>query len=118
MNASATGPGDIQDVLPLATLQEGLLFHSVKDEQHLDVYTVQNVFEFTRRVDAAALRAAAQTLLRRHPALRAGFMHEGVERPVQFIPREVPAAWHETDLSDLPPAEARRRFEHVRVGQR
>lgn len=118
MNASATGPGDIQDVLPLATLQEGLLFHSVKDEQHLDVYTVQNVFEFTRRVDAAALRAAAQTLLRRHPALRAGFMHEGVERPVQFIPREVPAAWHETDLSDLPPAEARRRFEHLRVGQR
>ncbi|WP_017580522.1 non-ribosomal peptide synthetase [Nocardiopsis valliformis] len=118
MNASAKGPGDIQDVLPLATLQEGLLFHSVKDEQHLDVYTVQNVFEFTRRVDAAALHAAAQTLLRRHPALRAGFMHEGVERPVQFIPREVPAAWHETDLTDLPPAEARRRFEHIRVGQR
>lgn len=118
MNASATGPGDIQDVLPLATLQEGLLFHSVKDEQHLDVYTVQNVFEFTRRVDAAALREAARTLLRRHPALRAGFMHEGVERPVQFIPREVPVAWHETDLSDLPVVEARRRFEHIRVGQR
>ncbi|PWV47944.1 amino acid adenylation domain-containing protein [Nocardiopsis sp. L17-MgMaSL7] len=118
MNASATGPGDIQDVLPLATLQEGLLFHSVKDEQHLDVYTVQNVFEFTRRVDATALRDAAGTLLRRHPALRAGFMHEGVERPVQFIPREVPVAWHETDLSDLPAVEARRRFEHIRVGQR
>ncbi len=118
MNANATGPGDIQDVLPLATLQEGLLFHSVKDEQHLDVYTVQNVFEFTRRVDATALHTAAQTLLRRHPALRAGFMHEGVERPVQFIPRETPVAWHETDLSHLPPAEARRRFEHIRVGQR
>ena len=118
MNASAEGPGDIQDVLPLATLQEGLLFHSVKDEQHLDVYTVQNVFEFTRRVDAAALRSAARTLLRRHPALRAGFMYEGVERPVQFIPRDVPVAWHETDLSDLPATEARRRLDRIRVGQR
>ncbi|WP_087101377.1 amino acid adenylation domain-containing protein [Nocardiopsis sp. JB363] len=118
MNASAEGPGDIQDVLPLATLQEGLLFHSVKDEQHLDVYTVQNVFEFTRRVDATALRAAAGAMLRRHPALRAGFMHEGVERPVQFIPREVPVAWHETDLSDLPATEARRRLDRIRVGQR
>ncbi|MFD3687475.1 amino acid adenylation domain-containing protein [Nocardiopsis sp. NPDC058631] len=118
MTTSAGGHGDIQDVLPLATLQEGLLFHSVKDEQHLDVYTVQNVFEFTRRVDAGALRAAAQTLLRRHPALRAGFMHEGVERPVQFIPREVPVAWREVDLSDLPEEEARRSLAHLRVGQR
>ncbi|MEU3229308.1 amino acid adenylation domain-containing protein [Nocardiopsis alba] len=118
MNTGAEGPGRIQDVLPLATLQEGLLFHSVKDEVDLDVYTVQNVFEFTRRVDTTALRAAADALLRRHPALRAGFMHEGVERPVQFVPESVPAAWHETDLSDLPVVEARRRLDHLRVAQR
>ncbi|MFL1376505.1 MULTISPECIES: amino acid adenylation domain-containing protein [unclassified Nocardiopsis] len=114
----STNPGEIQDVLPLATLQEGLLFHSVKDEQPLDVYTVQNVFEFTRRVDATALRAAAQAVLDRHPALRAGFMHEGVERPVQFIPRSLPVAWQEVDLSDLPETEARRRFDLLRVAQR
>ncbi|SHJ42337.1 amino acid adenylation domain-containing protein [Nocardiopsis flavescens] len=118
MSTTPGAPGDIQDVLPLATLQEGLLFHSVKDEQPLDVYTVQNVFEFGRRVDAAALRAAAQAVLDRHPALRAGFLHEGVERPVQFIPRSVAAAWQEVDLSGLPEGEARRRFDLVRVAQR
>src|SRR5690606_18300666 len=81
-------------------------------------YTVQNVFTFSRRVDAAALRAAADALLRRHPALRAGIWYEGVERPVQFVPRELSAAWREVDLSHLDAAEAHRRLDRLRVEQR
>ncbi|WP_107057291.1 non-ribosomal peptide synthetase [Streptomyces sp. NRRL WC-3742] len=93
-----TKPG-LADVLPLSPLQDGLLFHSLYDEQAADVYTVQLVFDLEGPLDAPALRAAAEGLLRRHPNLRAAFRHEGLARPVQLIPHEVELPWTETDLS-------------------
>ncbi|MBX7555725.1 amino acid adenylation domain-containing protein, partial [Streptomyces sp. tea 10] len=93
-----TKPG-LADVLPLTPLQEGLLFHALYDEHSADVYTVQLVFDLEGALDAAALRAAAEALLRRHPNLRAGFRHEGLSRTVQVVPQTVELPWTETDLS-------------------
>ncbi|WP_406383458.1 amino acid adenylation domain-containing protein [Streptomyces sp. NBC_01618] len=93
-----TKPG-LADVLPLTPLQEGLLFHALYDEHSADVYTVQLVFDLEGELDAAALRAAAEALLRRHPNLRAGFRHEGLSRTVQVVPQTVELPWTETDLS-------------------
>ncbi|MBC6447459.1 non-ribosomal peptide synthetase [Actinokineospora xionganensis] len=95
-----TKPG-IADVLPLSPLQEGLLFHSLFDEQGVDVYTVQLLFDLDGALDTAALRAAARALLRRHPNLRAAFRHEKLNQPVQVIPREIDPPWSEVDLSEL-----------------
>ncbi|WP_424887337.1 amino acid adenylation domain-containing protein, partial [Streptomyces sp. XH2] len=95
------GPSELQEVLPLSPLQEGLLFHTVFDRQTPDVYTVQLVFELHGRVDAAALRAAVATLLHRHPNLRAGFWQRGADQPLQVIPREVELPWREVDLTGL-----------------
>ncbi|MFD1147578.1 amino acid adenylation domain-containing protein [Saccharothrix hoggarensis] len=95
-----TKPG-LADVLPLSPLQEGLLFHSLYDEQGVDVYTVQLLFDLDGPVDGAAMRGAVQALLRRHPNLRAAFRHEKLSRPVQVIPREVEAPWADVDLSGL-----------------
>ncbi|MEU0375037.1 condensation domain-containing protein, partial [Streptomyces sp. NPDC006283] len=93
----------LADVLPLSPLQEGLLFQVTygAETRGTDVYTVQMVFELRGPLDAADLRAAARTLLRRHPNLRAGFWQHNVERPVQFVPHEVPLPWHTRDLSAL-----------------
>ncbi|PSK98145.1 amino acid adenylation domain-containing protein [Murinocardiopsis flavida] len=96
----ATQPA-LQDVLPLTPLQEGMLFHTLYNEDELDVYTVQSVYTLTKPLDAEALRGALAALLRRHPNLRAGFWHEGVARPVQFIPRKVAFPWREVDLAGL-----------------
>ncbi|MEE4592678.1 amino acid adenylation domain-containing protein [Streptomyces sp. DSM 41524] len=96
----ATQPG-LQDILPLAPLQEGLLFHSVYDEAAPDVYVVQDTMDLEGDLDPEALRAACRTLLRRHANLRAGFRYAGLRRPVQFIPREVPLPWEEFDLAAL-----------------
>ena len=46
----------IEDILPLAPLQEGLLFHALYDAQAPDVYTVQLVLELAGRLDEDALR--------------------------------------------------------------
>ncbi|GAB3713972.1 non-ribosomal peptide synthetase [Nocardiopsis nanhaiensis] len=108
----------LEDVLPLAPLQQGLLFHALDDDQRLDVYTVQHVFEFNRPVDADALRASADEMLRRHPNLRAGFAHEGMEQPVQFIRAAMPAHWREVDLSGHGPDERDRELTRIRREER
>ncbi|MDX3544048.1 amino acid adenylation domain-containing protein [Streptomyces europaeiscabiei] len=106
-------PGRIEDVWPLAPLQEGLFFHSNFDDSSLDVYTVHESFDFAERVDAERLSAAMRTLLDRNPSLRAGFTSEGLRQPVQFIVRDAEIPLTEVDLSGLPAAEQDRRMREL-----
>src|SRR6266478_6428802 len=81
----------IEDVLPLSPLQEGLLFHALYDAQAPDLYTVQLELGLEGALDSEALEAAAEALLGRHASLRAAFQHERLRRPVQIIvPRAQP----------------------------
>ncbi|AYN31632.1 hypothetical protein DUI70_1129 [Streptomyces albus] len=95
----------LQDILPLAPLQEGFLFHALYDEQAPDLYLSQFTFDLAGRLDPEALRAAAEGLLARHGTLRAGFRSHGLSRPVQVIPYRVELPWREVDLSGLAAAE-------------
>ncbi|MEK8146082.1 condensation domain-containing protein [Streptomyces sp. M10(2022)] len=90
----------VSDILPLSSLQEGLLFHALYDEQGPDVYVVQLALELEGQLDADRLRAAGQALLRRYPNLSAGFVVRGAGQPVQVIPDSVELPWRETDLRD------------------
>ncbi|MER7014798.1 amino acid adenylation domain-containing protein [Saccharopolyspora sp. NPDC000359] len=93
---------ELQDILPLSPLQEGIFFHHVYDEAGPDVYAIQLTLDLAGPLDTSALRAAAEGLLARHPNLRAGFRYQGLSRPVQVVPRSVALPWHEVDLSGLP----------------
>ncbi|MFJ6069216.1 amino acid adenylation domain-containing protein, partial [Streptomyces tendae] len=95
----------IEDILPLAPLQEGLLFHSVYDEGELDPYVVQMSFDIDGALDTAALRTAAEKLLARHANLRVAFRQRKSGDWAQLVMREVPLPWTERDLSALPEAE-------------
>ncbi|MFI1831536.1 condensation domain-containing protein, partial [Streptomyces sp. NPDC020412] len=95
-----TGSG-LADVLPLAPLQEGLLFHALYDEGQADVYNVQLVMDLVGPVDGVVLRASVQGLLDRHPNLRAGFLSEGLDKTVQAIASRVEVPWREVDLSGV-----------------
>src|SRR5207253_6121287 len=76
----------IEDVLPLAPLQEGLLFHALYDAvAAADVYVVQVALDLEGQLDEAALEAALHGLLARHGSLRAGFWQDDLSRPVQVI---------------------------------
>ncbi|WP_031088652.1 condensation domain-containing protein, partial [Streptomyces sp. NRRL WC-3549] len=89
----------LEDVLPLTPLQAGMLFHALYDSHDVDVYTAQFVLDLEGHVDTTALRAAVAALLRRHANLRVGFLHEGLDEPVQAVAREVPVPLEELDLS-------------------
>ncbi|HEV7446573.1 MAG TPA: amino acid adenylation domain-containing protein, partial [Steroidobacteraceae bacterium] len=105
--------GNIDDILPLSPLQEGLLFHTVYDRQASDLYTVQLILEMAGGMRAEALQARAQQLIRRHANLRAAFEHEGLGGPVQVIAREVTTPWRHIDLSTLDEAERSRRWSQL-----
>ncbi|PWW60409.1 non-ribosomal peptide synthetase [Actinokineospora spheciospongiae] len=91
---------EIEDVLPVTPLQEGLLFHAAHDGA-ADVYTMQLALEVDGPLDPAALRRAAGALLARHAVLRSAIVQDGVDEPVQVVLAEVPLAWREHDLSAL-----------------
>jgi nonribosomal peptide synthetase CepB len=100
----------VDDVWPLAPLQEGLLFHAEYDQQAArDVYVGQRIMDLEGTVDAAVLRASWQAMLDRHASLRAGFLHRGGSgEPIQVIAKRVQLPWREIDVSGLPEDEARR----------
>ena len=75
----------IEDILPLSPLQEGLLFHALYDARALDVYTCNWCSRWRGRSTGPRLATAAQALMERHGSLRAGFEHENLSRPVQVI---------------------------------
>ncbi|MGW0602040.1 amino acid adenylation domain-containing protein, partial [Streptomyces sp. NPDC002776] len=97
-------PG-LQDVLPLAPLQEGFLFLNLYDQDARDVYVGQISFDLEGTFDAARMRSAAHALLLRHPNLRAGFRQTASGAWVQTVPADIEPDWREVDLSALPTAE-------------
>ncbi|WP_254896858.1 amino acid adenylation domain-containing protein [Amycolatopsis sp. Hca4] len=101
----AVHPG-LTEILPVTPVQRGFLFHRLQDT---DSYTEQLRLELAAPVDAAALRAAAVSALRRHAPLRAAFEVAGLPEPLQVIVGEAELPWRETDLRALAPAEARAR---------
>ncbi|WP_051796164.1 non-ribosomal peptide synthetase [Streptomyces sp. NRRL S-87] len=97
---------DLIDVLPLTPLQEGFLFHALltgDDGDGPDVYTTQLALDLEGPLDADALRAAAERLVARQPALRAAFRYD-TEHPVQVVHAKVALPWLRVDLSGAAPA--------------
>ncbi|MEV7615508.1 amino acid adenylation domain-containing protein [Streptomyces sp. NPDC089799] len=106
---SAPAPAShVEDVLPLSPLQEGILFHALYDHTGPDVYTAQLLLDLTGPLDPARLRAAADTVLARHPNLRAGFLRRASGEPAQVVRRAVRTPWQEHDLSGLAPDDLHR----------
>ncbi|HTI21074.1 MAG TPA: amino acid adenylation domain-containing protein [Kutzneria sp.] len=102
------------DVLPLTPLQEGMLFHALSGED--DVYNTQLVVRVRGPLDTAALRAAAEQLLRRHGNLRAGFRQRKTHQGIQVLHRNVVLPWREvtateSDVDGILAAERAERFE-------
>lgn len=90
-----TAPAQIEDVLALTPLQEGLFALYRLAEGSFDIYTMQFVADIDGPLDVELLHRSAQAMLDRHPNLRAAFWDRDVPKPVQIVPAYAELPWSE-----------------------
>ncbi len=96
------GTANIQDIYPLAPLQEGILFHHLL-QQEGDAYITQNLMCFTDRKTLEAFIASLNLVIARHDILRTSVFWQDLPKPVQVVQRHVEFA---LEWLDCPKSEA------------
>ncbi|HEX4716210.1 MAG TPA: condensation domain-containing protein, partial [Ktedonobacteraceae bacterium] len=81
------GVANVQDIYPLAPLQEGILFHFLLAE-HADPYVLSGITAFHSREQLDRYLQAMQAVIDRHDILRTAFFWEGLPEPVQVVVRK------------------------------
>jgi amino acid adenylation domain-containing protein len=90
-------------------MQKGMLFHTLLAPES-GMYVEQIACELDE-CSPHLFRAAWERVMTRHDALRAAFVWEGVDEPVQVIAEQVALPWAEEDWSDLSPDVCELRFD-------
>ncbi|MEB0047001.1 MULTISPECIES: non-ribosomal peptide synthase/polyketide synthase [unclassified Pseudomonas] len=95
-------PQQIEDLYPLAPMQQGILFHSLYDAD-ASAYVYQMLLDIDG-LDVARFQQSWQRVVDRHEVLRAGFIwgRDGLDTPLQVIHRQLALEMPEVDVRDEP----------------
>ena len=82
------GAGNIQDIYPLAPLQEGVLFIHTLNEQS-DPYILTSLFEIADDAALDSFKQGLNFIIQRHDVLRTAILWRGRDIPLQVVQRQV-----------------------------
>src|SRR3569833_1359406 len=82
------GAPNVQDIYPLAPLQEGILFHHMLADGR-DPYVLPMLLELQSREKSDQLLGAFQGVIDRHDILRTAVLWKSLDKPVQVVYRQV-----------------------------
>ncbi|WP_259643474.1 non-ribosomal peptide synthetase, partial [Pseudomonas syringae] len=108
----AGGAANVQDIYPLAPLQEGILYHHISAEQG-DPYVLQAQFAFDSRAHLDSFAQALQTVINRHDILRTSMHWESLDEPLQVVWRHVELSVEEIEFNPCLGDIARQLQEHL-----
>ncbi len=83
------GAANVQEIYPLAPLQEGILYHYLTAEGH-DPYLLHLRLRFDSPLRLQAVAAALQGIIARHDSLRTAIAWQGLQMPQQVVWRSAP----------------------------
>ncbi|MES2936893.1 MAG: amino acid adenylation domain-containing protein [Pseudomonadota bacterium] len=111
------GADNIQDIYPLAPLQEGILFHHLMTPES-DPYLLWNLLRFADRATLDRWVAALEVAIARHDILRTAVLWKGLNEPMQVVWRKAPLQVEEIELDPAQgdaPAQMRARCDPRRL---
>ncbi len=83
------GVANIQDMYPLAPLQEGILFHHQMSEGKGDAYVTSVLLSTESHQQREDFLQALKTVIERHDILRSAVLWKGLPQSVQVVCRQV-----------------------------
>ncbi|OPK55965.1 non-ribosomal peptide synthetase, partial [Ralstonia solanacearum] len=93
------GAANIEDLYPLAPLQEGILYHHLVAKQR-DPYLLSALFSLDSHARLEAFAQGLQSLIARHTILRTAVIWEGLDEPMQVVWRQAALERHQVWLDD------------------
>jgi amino acid adenylation domain-containing protein len=90
---------NVEDIYPLSPLQEGMLFHTLK-EPGTGIYISQYTCKLTGNLDHELFQRSWQAVIRRHQALRTAFFWEDLDEPLQVVRSEIELDWKTEELEE------------------
>lgn len=92
---------NVEDILPLTPMQEGILFHYLQHDDNRQ-YHIQFTFTISNHlIDLKRIKKAWQMVIEANEMLRTVFRWENLKKPVQMILKDWEVPIKEYDLTDI-----------------